>query len=143
MEYGSIFGHGAYLGPDWTADYLHRAAEAVARRYGGDDAARARAAAEFKVNRYDEATGTLTISAAQAATFTELSGYYHAQFSAPEPAAGCGAAPSPIPTTPAGSPASSPGRPGRRRPSGRARAIPTPATGRRSAWSATSRPPTR
>ncbi len=25
MEYGSIFGHGAYLGPDWTADYLHRA----------------------------------------------------------------------------------------------------------------------
>src|ERR1035437_4073137 len=27
MEYGSIFGHGAYLGPDFTADYLHRAAE--------------------------------------------------------------------------------------------------------------------
>src|ERR1700751_288678 len=26
MEYGSIFGHGAYLGPDFTADYLHRAA---------------------------------------------------------------------------------------------------------------------
>ena len=27
MEYGSIFGHGAWLGPDYTADYLHRAAE--------------------------------------------------------------------------------------------------------------------
>ena len=27
MEYGSIFGHGAYLGPDFTADYLHRAAQ--------------------------------------------------------------------------------------------------------------------
>ena len=26
MEYGSIFGHGAYLGPDFTAEYLHRAA---------------------------------------------------------------------------------------------------------------------
>src|SRR5215469_8073068 len=26
MEYGLIFGHGAYLGPDFTADYLHRAA---------------------------------------------------------------------------------------------------------------------
>jgi nitric oxide reductase subunit B len=25
MEFGSIFGHGAYLGPDLTADYLHRA----------------------------------------------------------------------------------------------------------------------
>ena len=24
MENGSIFGHGAYLGPDFTADYLHR-----------------------------------------------------------------------------------------------------------------------
>jgi nitric oxide reductase subunit B len=25
MEYGSIFGHGAYLGPDYTADALRRA----------------------------------------------------------------------------------------------------------------------
>ncbi len=25
MEYGSVFGHGAYLGPDFTADYLRRA----------------------------------------------------------------------------------------------------------------------
>ena len=24
MEYGSAFGHGAYLGPDFTADYLRR-----------------------------------------------------------------------------------------------------------------------
>ncbi len=29
MEYGSIFGHGAYLGPDFTADYLHRSATEV------------------------------------------------------------------------------------------------------------------
>jgi nitric oxide reductase subunit B len=27
MEYGSIFGHGAYLGPDFTADYLRRSAD--------------------------------------------------------------------------------------------------------------------
>ena len=35
MEYGSAFGHGAYLGPDFTADYLRRAVEsgqAVVRR---------------------------------------------------------------------------------------------------------------
>ena len=32
MEYGSIFGHGAYLGPDFTADYLHRAALVVGGR---------------------------------------------------------------------------------------------------------------
>src|SRR5215472_9407868 len=30
MEYGSIFGHGAYLGPDFTADYLRRWALLVA-----------------------------------------------------------------------------------------------------------------
>ena len=35
MEYGSIFGHGAYLGPDFTADYLHRAALLVIDEYGG------------------------------------------------------------------------------------------------------------
>src|SRR6516164_6767848 len=34
MEYGSIFGHGAYLGPDFTADYLHRAALSSIVFYG-------------------------------------------------------------------------------------------------------------
>ncbi len=34
MEYGSIFGHGAYLGPDFTADYLHRSS-AVGPRSAG------------------------------------------------------------------------------------------------------------
>src|SRR3954447_18960154 len=34
MEYGSIFGHGAYLGPDFTADYLRRAAQSVQASYG-------------------------------------------------------------------------------------------------------------
>ena len=35
MEYGSAFGHGAYLGPDYTADYLRRASDLVKRAYGG------------------------------------------------------------------------------------------------------------
>src|SRR5215212_2335035 len=35
MEYGSAFGHGAYLGPDFTADYLRRAASIVRDSYGG------------------------------------------------------------------------------------------------------------
>src|SRR6516165_7503474 len=35
MQYGSIFGHGAYLGPDFTADYLHRAALISPDQYGG------------------------------------------------------------------------------------------------------------
>src|SRR6476661_2287386 len=43
MEYGSIFGHGAYLGPDFTADYLHRAALLVIDEYGGPSSDQARA----------------------------------------------------------------------------------------------------
>ena len=42
MEYGSIFGHGAYLGPDFTADYLHRAALIAIDHYGGSSSETAR-----------------------------------------------------------------------------------------------------
>ena len=37
MQYGSIFGHGAYLGPDFTAEYLHRAALSSIEFYGGQN----------------------------------------------------------------------------------------------------------
>jgi nitric oxide reductase subunit B len=74
MEYGSIFGHGAYLGPDFTADYLHRSAEKVASAYGENGAARTET--DFKANRYDEQTKTLTITDAQATAFTDLQAHY-------------------------------------------------------------------
>src|SRR6266705_7080256 len=66
MEYGSIFGHGAYLGPDFTADYLHRAALIVLDQYGGlaSDRAAAETIVDFKTNRYDQATETLNYSEA-------------------------------------------------------------------------------
>src|SRR5581483_12482728 len=60
MEYGSIFGHGAYLGPDFTADYLHRQALAMREQYGGGADADQRVRQELQANRYDPATGTLT-----------------------------------------------------------------------------------
>ena len=65
MEYGSIFGHGAYLGPDFTADYLHRAALIVIDHYGGSssEAAKQQTIADFKTNRYDSVTGALTYTA--------------------------------------------------------------------------------
>jgi len=85
MEFGSIFGHGAYLGPDFTADYLHRAALLVREAYGGanSDRARAETIADFKANRYDAATDTLTFSAAQASAFQTLNGYYRDFFGEP------------------------------------------------------------
>jgi len=70
MEYGSIFGHGAYLGPDSTADYLHRAARISDERYdGSSDSARQQTVADFKANRYDPSSGVLTYSPAQTDAF--------------------------------------------------------------------------
>ena len=38
MQYGSIYGHGAYLGPDFTADYLHREAIEMVKRLASEGA---------------------------------------------------------------------------------------------------------
>ena len=86
MEYGSIFGHGAYLGPDFTADYLHRAALLSEEHYGGSssDTARQQTIADFKANRYDEASGVLTFSPAQTEAFHELVHHYEEFFAAPD-----------------------------------------------------------
>ena len=85
MEYGSIFGHGAYLGPDFTADYLHRAARMAIDYYNGlgSDQARAVTIADFKTNRYDSTTDTLTFTAAQTNAFEGLQSYYHNFFAEP------------------------------------------------------------
>src|SRR5664280_1361077 len=84
MEYGSIFGHGAYLGPDFMADYLHRSAQIVTREYGGSASSKVQVKVikEFKSNRYDPASKTLTYSDAQGVAFGELVGYYGNYFGA-------------------------------------------------------------
>src|SRR4051812_4315718 len=76
QQVGSIFGHGAYVAPDWTADWLHREAvftlDSWARNTGAKDfdsldverqtVLRARLEREMRANTYDPATGRLTIS---------------------------------------------------------------------------------
>ena len=86
MEYGSIFGHGAYLGPDFTADYLHRAALIAIDHYGGSssEAAKQQTITDFKTNRYDGSTGVLKYSAAQAEAFEKLDAYYADFFGTPD-----------------------------------------------------------
>lgn len=85
MEYGSIFGHGAYLGPDFTADYLHRAALLAIEHYGGplSEAAKQQTITDFKTNRYSASTGILTYSAAQSEAFEKLNLYYADFFGTP------------------------------------------------------------
>jgi nitric oxide reductase subunit B len=85
MEYGSIFGHGAYLGPDFTADYLHRAALIILDLLGGSSSSTARLATvdQFKTNRYDAATGVLMYTEAQTRAFNQLRSEYASFFGEP------------------------------------------------------------
>jgi len=76
MEYGSIYGHGAYLGPDFTADYLHRQALEMQSFYGGGAESQQRVQRELQENRYDPKTETLAWTEGQAHAFDFLLEHY-------------------------------------------------------------------
>lgn len=76
MQYGSIYGHGAYLGPDFTADYLHRSAEELRKLYGDNAEAAERTQRELRDNRYDADRDVLTWSDGQAKIFETLNEHY-------------------------------------------------------------------
>jgi nitric oxide reductase subunit B len=94
MEVGSVWGHGSYVAPDWTADYLHRDATDVldqyARAQGGASfaavgaeqqaALRERLQAMMRANTFDAATGTLAVSNERAQAFRDLETYYASLF---------------------------------------------------------------
>ena len=84
MQYGTMFGHGAYLGPDFTAQYLHLAAVEMlafhAERGFSPDEAQAQVRRELKQNAYDPATGVLVFTAAQARAFARLVEFYRIRF---------------------------------------------------------------
>ena len=95
QEVGTIWGHGSYVAPDWTADWLHRecvfildrwAKEAGVENYAGLDierqaALRARLQEIIRHNTYDATTGRITVDPAIAAAFDELYGHYADVFS--------------------------------------------------------------
>ena len=76
MQFGTVYGHGAYLGPDFTADYLHRMAVHMNKRYGDDEAARGRTRRELQANRYDPKTGTLVWTDGQVSAFEEIHDHF-------------------------------------------------------------------
>ena len=82
QEYGSIVGHGAYLGPDYTADYLRRATDDVAAqlRAGGMTDTHNAVVEEFRTNRYNPDTGTLMFTDRQATAFDNITAHYAAFF---------------------------------------------------------------
>ncbi len=90
QELGSIWGHGAYVAPDWSADYLHRqsvwmldtwAREQSKVPYSALDAEsqaklRARLATEIRENTYDPKTGDLVVSPLRASAIEFVGSHY-------------------------------------------------------------------
>ena len=94
QQLGTVWGHGALVAPDWSADWLHREAMALlnlwAQRESGGafeqlDAAhqaalQARLRAELRNNTYAASTQTLDVSADRAAAIEQVAAHYVSVF---------------------------------------------------------------
>jgi nitric oxide reductase subunit B len=94
QQLGSVWGHGAYQAPDWSADWLHREALALlelwaAREHGTAYAAlapeaqaalRARLERELRTNTHDAANGTVTVSPDRAEAVRAVAAHYDALY---------------------------------------------------------------
>lgn len=90
QEIGTVWGHGAYVAPDWTADWLHRECDILldlwAQRDGAANFAslsldqqavlKARLIREMRRNTYNPATNRVIVSNDVAIAFHQLEAYY-------------------------------------------------------------------
>lgn len=93
-QLGTVWGHGAYQAPDWSADWLHREAEYILNRFAQssdgttyDNLSGDRQAAlkvllkeELRKNTYDPETKTISISRYRADAIAANSSYYEGLF---------------------------------------------------------------
>ncbi len=96
MQLGSIWGHGSYVAPDWSADWLHRELVTMldewSVREGGVSYAQRNAEAraglearlreEIRLNTYDPVSGTITVSPQRARAIEANVAYYTELFAA-------------------------------------------------------------
>ncbi len=93
QQQGSVWGHGAYVAPDWSADWLHREAEALkalrSKAIAADPASlsasergavQAALQEEMRRNTYDAATGKVTVSDVRAQAIRQTADHYSALF---------------------------------------------------------------
>ena len=94
QEMGTVWGHGAYQAPDWSADWLHREAVFILNRMAlqtdsadFDQLSEDRKASlkvllqqELRPNTYDAASGVLTVSPLRAEAIASNSSYYASLF---------------------------------------------------------------
>ena len=95
MEVGSIWGHGSYVAPDWTADWLHRECAFILERWSTKEFGHAfeqvdnekqsqligRLTTLIRTNTYDPSNQTLTIDPVRAAAFEANVAHYTDVFS--------------------------------------------------------------
>ncbi len=102
QQVGSVWGHGSYVAPDWSADWLHREAAHIlntwSQRMGGrvyDDLPDTTKAGllvsmqkEIRTNTYEPKTGTIDVSPDRADAIVTVARHYQQLFGdAPEQAA--------------------------------------------------------
>ena len=95
QQVGSIWGHGALVAPDWSADWLHREADELLglwarRQYQASYASlsepekaalQARVRDELRSNGFDSASGTLRVSEDRAIAIANVAAHYVSLFS--------------------------------------------------------------
>jgi len=100
MEVGSIWGHGSYVAPDWTADWLHREATFVLNDWAAaengkpyeqlsaEDKAKLQGRLEemYRRNGYNAATNTIAIEPVRARAFEATLNHFSEVFISGQPA---------------------------------------------------------
>lgn len=94
QQLGSIWGHGSYVAPDWTADWLHREAIILLDRWApasgqntyaalpaeAQAGLRERVKKEMRTNTHSPETGAITVSEERAQAIAEVSKHYTGLF---------------------------------------------------------------
>lgn len=95
QEIGTVWGHGAYVAPDWSADWLHRESNILLDRWAQRDGAasfaaldadrqavlKARLIREMRTNTYNASANRVTLDSDRIAAFDQLAAYYAGIFS--------------------------------------------------------------
>ena len=99
MQQGSIWGHGSYVAPDWSADWLHREALALLDRIAMQDkegsyvslsaadqaSARTMLRQSMRTNTYDAQSGVVTVTNDRAEAIAVVGAHYAALFQGSSP----------------------------------------------------------
>lgn len=94
QEVGTVWGHGSYVAPDWSADWLHREAMWLLNHWAETEsgksytnldaekqgALRARLRGELRTNTYNAETGMLSVSPLRAQAIEAVGAQYAALF---------------------------------------------------------------